>query len=65
MSRLRLLRLPRWRWLDVSDGCVLIGAAVVVGGVALVSIPGAMILGGVLLMLVGLGWPRRSDGTPG
>jgi hypothetical protein len=40
--------------LDLADSLVILGVAAVVGGVALVSLPAAVIVAGVVVILLGL-----------
>jgi hypothetical protein len=60
LSRLRIARPP-----DLPDALILLGAATIVAGLALVSVPAAMVVGGLLVALIGLAWSRSSDGTSG
>ena len=48
---------PRARKL-ASISCILIGAALVLAGVASFSVAAAAIAGGALIAVVGLRWPR-------
>lgn len=50
---------------DLSDALIVIGAVGVVVGVALFSLPAALVVAGLLLVLFGLTAAGRRNGTAG
>jgi hypothetical protein len=45
--------------LDLQDACILIGLSTVVAGIALLSVAGALIVGGALLVVLAIMWPSK------
>jgi hypothetical protein len=50
---------PKSRTWDVTDACIVIGLALVVAGIAFVSRPAALIVGGMVLVGLAAIWPQR------